>query len=296
MKIAILLPVFNKLSYTRTCLDAMYTELSKGNLMDSYSCILVDDGSTDGTEEFIRQHFPFVHILRGDGNLWWSGGINKGATYAISALKADYVLLWNNDITTHGNYFGNILKILETTDRNTIIGSKIYADYNKRIVWSMGGTLNPYIGRIRMIGYNKIDGPEYEKMIEAEWIPGMGTIVPVEIIKNIGFWDDANFPQYHGDSEFTYRAKCNGYRNIVSPDLVLSNDTRNTGLSHGGSYKKLLKMFRDKRSLYNYQVNMAFFKKYGKGPFRYFHLFKSYAILILSFLKWKFSTLFKTNR
>jgi len=296
MKIAVLLPVFNKLNYTIACLSSLHEEINKNDLTDYFEFVLVDDGSTDGTAAYVKQHFPFVILLTGDGNLWWSGGINKGASYAISNLKVDYVLLWNNDIATHDNYFVTLLKLLQNEDKNTIIGSKIYMNYENRTIWSMGGFINPYIGKIGMIGYNEPDCKNYQKSREVDWIPGMGTIVPVWIINKIGFWDDVHFPQYHGDSEFTYRAKINGYKLVVSPELVLSNDVSNTAISHEGSFKKLLKLFKDKRSLYNYRVNIAFIKKYGKGPLKYSHLFTSYSILILSFLKRKCVSIFKVKR
>jgi GT2 family glycosyltransferase len=264
--------------------------------MDYFKVVLIDDGSVDGTGEYVKQHFPFVIMVTGDGNLWWSGGINKGAAYAISNLNVDYVLLWNNDITTHDNYFVNLLKLIQNEDNNTIIGSKIYMNYENRTIWSMGGFINPYIGKMGMIGYNEPDCQNYQKSLEVDWIPGMGTAIPVGIINKIGFWDNIHFPQYHGDSEFTYRAKINGYKLIVSPDLILSNDVSNTAISHDGNFRKLMKLFNDRRSLYNFRVTTAFLKKYGKGPFKYFHLFKSYVILILSFLLKKCLSIIKTKR
>jgi len=296
MIIAILLPVYNKRNYTIACLNSLYEEINSNDIMDHFRFVLVDDGSVDGTGEYVKKNFPFVTILSGDGNLWWSGGINMGAEYAINSLNVDYVLLWNNDIITHENYFVNLLKILQNTDKNTIIGSKIYMNYEDRILWSMGGTLNRVIGRHGMIGYGKPDTQNFNRPMEADWIPGMGTVIPVEIINKIGYWDQVNFPQYHGDSEFTYRAKMKGYKLIISPDLILSNDTRNTGLDHEGDFRKLRNLFYDKRSLYNFRVNSAFLKQYGKGPLKYFHLFKSYAILVMSFLKCRFLSLFKVKR
>ena len=295
MRIALLLPVFNKLNYTITCLSSLYDEISHNNLLDSFRIILVDDGSTDGTGEYVKHHFPFVTVVKGDGNLWWSGGINKGAEHAINNLRVDYLLLWNNDITTHNHYFVNLLRLLQKPDKSTIFGSKIYMNYENRTLWSMGGFIKPYIGKIGNIGYNKPDNHRFQQPLEVDWIPGMGTVIPVEVVHKIGYWDQVNFPQYHGDLEYTYRAKINGFKLIISPDLILSNDTRNTAIGHEGSFKKLLGLLHDKRSLYNFHINTIFLKQYGKGPFKYLHLFVSYSVLMLSFLKWKCLRLLKTK-
>ena len=86
MEIAILLPVFNNLDFTRSTLEEL------GGLRDgvdgaNFNIVLIDDGSTDGTSEWVQQNHPEVILLHGDGNLWWSGAINMGAQYAIEKIK-----------------------------------------------------------------------------------------------------------------------------------------------------------------------------------------------------------------
>ena len=292
-KTAILIPVYNHLEYTRKCLKSLDDEIFSNDIAACYDVVVIDDGSTDGTEDYVRSSHPGVHILKGDGNLWWSGSINAGADFAIKELKADYLLLWNNDIITAGNYFRQLIDWQLSTDNNTITGSKIYMDESMRLVWSMGGRYDPVTGSTFMYGLGKPDAEEFMKTIEVEWLTGMGTLVPVNVVNKIGMWDNLNFPQYHGDLEFTYRAYLEGYKVIVNPDLKIINDTTNTGLAHNGSLRQLLRLFNDPRSLYNFRVNVSFIKKYGKGIFRYNHLIKSYLILILSFLK---SLLFRKRK
>lgn len=284
-KTAILIPVHNHIEYTRKCLKALDDEVFSSDLAAYFYVVIIDDGSTDGTEDFVRSVYPAVYILKGDGNLWWSGSINAGAEFAIKKLKADYLLLWNNDIITAGNYFRHLINWQLTTDNNTITGSKIFMDERMRLVWSMGGKYDPVTGSTFMYGMGKPDAEPFMKPVEAEWLTGMGTLVPVNVVDKIGMWDNLSFPQYHGDLEFTYRAYLAGYKVIVNPDLKIINDTTNTGLAHNGSLIQLLRLFSDPRSLYNFRVNVSFVKKYGKGIFRYNHLIKSYSILILSFIK-----------
>ncbi|MEL6945455.1 MAG: glycosyltransferase, partial [Bacteroidota bacterium] len=62
-----------------------------------YSVIVVDDGSTDGTYEEIYESYPTVILLKGDGNLWWTGAIRMGMEYAYKQ-DADYII-WLNDDT-----------------------------------------------------------------------------------------------------------------------------------------------------------------------------------------------------
>ncbi len=284
-KTAILIPVFNNINYTQKCLESLDTLIKSQNLEKYFTIVLIDDGSKDQTSEFVRSAYPFVHVLNGDGNLWWSGAINAGAIYAKDQLHSDYLLLWNNDILCEDNYFRKLIDLQERLNGNQIIGSKIYMDNTWKRTWSLGGKLNNRTGVIYMIGYDKPDESGCSTSEEIEWIPGMGTLIPISVIDKIGLWDQVNFPQYHGDLEFTYRAYINGYKLAIDPELKIANDTRNSNMKHEGSFKNLLNLFVDKRSLYNFKVNTTFINKYGVGPFKYSYLFKFYTILLLSFVK-----------
>lgn len=288
INIAILIPVFNRLEYTQECLRNLeITILQHEAIRKFYTVIVVDDASSDGTSGWIANNYPQVHLIQGNGDLWWSGGINRGAEYAIEKLDCSHVLLWNNDIEVDSKYFQRLLSLAELHRKDTLVGSKIYGNIEKRLVWSMGGKFNPRTGKSFMIGYLCEDNTELNQLIEADWLTGMGSLVPTEVIRKIGYWDEKNFPQYIGDMEFTYRAKKNGFRVIVDPGLIILNDTSSTGLLHQGSWKKLMKMFTDKRSLYNVSINIRFYRLYTTSIFAYFHLLGEYLKLVGGFFKWK---------
>ena len=60
----VLIPVFNRLQLTIRCLESLVAQTDQGTRI-----FLIDDGSTDGTAQVIREHFPEVQILHGDGSL-----------------------------------------------------------------------------------------------------------------------------------------------------------------------------------------------------------------------------------
>ncbi|MBN2349207.1 MAG: glycosyltransferase family 2 protein [Bacteroidales bacterium] len=286
-KIAVLIPIFNGLDYTKKCLDNLYEIEKQGyNPNFKFIIIIIDDGSSDGSSDYIQKNYPGVILLKGDGNQWWSGSVNIGAEYAINELNIDYLLLWNNDIIAELNYYNVITKILDSsTDKNLIIGSKILTQDGE--IWSLGGTFNPTTGKIIQIGYGREISLNFNNVLEVDWLPGMGTLIPANVIKNIGYWDQKNFPQYHGDSDFTLRAKNNGYSIKVFQNLCIYNDTSNTGILHSGSFRLLLKSLIDVKSYTNIKKDIVFYRRFAKSPRAYSILFIKYFKLFGGFFKWK---------
>src|ERR1044071_9943972 len=95
--IYIIIPVHNRLEATRRCLESL-----RNQMFTRFQILLVDDGSTDGTSEFVKENYPDVMLLTGDGNLWWTGAINLGIRYALLRGSAnDAVLVINNDVEVY---------------------------------------------------------------------------------------------------------------------------------------------------------------------------------------------------
>src|SRR5215216_2395228 len=93
LKIVVTTPVHNRKEETLLCLKSLYRSNFEGL---EVKVVIVDDGSIDGTYEDVQAAFPQVRILRGDGNLWYTGGINRGIQEALKS-KPDYILTINND-------------------------------------------------------------------------------------------------------------------------------------------------------------------------------------------------------
>ena len=74
------------------------------------------------------------------------------------------------------------------------------------------------------------DGPEWNTPAEVRWLPGMGTLIPAEVIERVGMMDANAFPQYFGDVDFSLRARRAGVPLVVCPEARLYNDVASTGV------------------------------------------------------------------
>lgn len=297
LQIAILIPVFNGLDFTTKCIAGLNRQLHDlGKESSIFKIVVINDGSTDDTKEWILNNYPDTELVNGDGTLWWSGSINAGCRHAFNSLGCNYVLWWNNDIEPDNEYFRNILKIASETNSDTITGSKIYFADKPEVIWSMGGIFNTRTGKKFITGYEEVDSEKYNENIAAEWLPGMGTLIPRQIFEKIGFVNDKEFPQYHGDSDFTFRAHLAGIKIFVSPQLKIWNDKSNSGILHGNSYKKLRKSLFSIKSNYHMGKDILFYRKYATSPIAYFELIKKYFFYIGGFFKWKLMHLWGSQK
>jgi GT2 family glycosyltransferase len=96
--IAVVLTCFNRKDKTESCLDALFSAAQRVADRVRLHVIVTDDGSSDGTGEMLRSCFPQVEVLRGDGSLFWNGGMRLAYGRALEQGHDFY--LWLNDDTT----------------------------------------------------------------------------------------------------------------------------------------------------------------------------------------------------
>jgi len=287
-QVSIIMPVFNRIDNSKKCLKSLFLKLTAYNEnsknLCEFSVVVVDDGSTDGTYEFISSHYPCIDLLKGNGNLWWSGAINLGAHYAINKLNADFLLLWDNDIIPEQNYFNELEKTISKLKSNEICGSKIFYLNNFNKVWSNGGYFNRLFGNYGMYKKNIHNRDSF--FCECDWLPGMGTLIPTNILLELKVkWDSKTFPQYHGDADFTLRAKKKGCKIIINKKLKIFNDTESTGIVNPKNTREFFQFLFSIKSNYNILKNIVFYSRHGFIPIVYFGLFIKYVIYLLSAVK-----------
>ncbi len=263
--LSILVPIHNGIEFTKKCIQNIFENLPIP-MKFSTKLIIIDDGSTDGSSEWINKHYPETIIIKGNGDLWWSESINQGAKFAIRKLNSKYLLLWNNDIIIKEDYFNFIADYINSNISREIIGSQILNLSKPDIIWSNGGRLLSVFGFRKQIFSRKKINKVKEDILEVDWLTGMGTLIPSSVINNIGYWDSKNFPQYIGDLEFTYRAKKNGINLMVDSNLKIWNDTDNSGATLNIRVKDFFSSIFNNYSNRSLKTEILFMKKFNLFP------------------------------
>lgn len=212
--VALLLTCYNRKKSTLICLKSIYKQNPIEGLQKKI--ILVDDGSTDGTAESVSKNYPDIHIITGNGNLFWNGGMHLAMKTAM--LEGYSYYLWLNDdvklypkalSTLYSTYkqlcskgYQNSIVVGSTQDEKT--GETTYGGSVKSSKW------HPL--RFRLVT------PE-EKLISCDNFNGNIVFIPDVVVKTVGNLD----PEFHhqgGDHDYALRAKKLGSTIWVAPGYL----------------------------------------------------------------------------
>ncbi len=255
---SVVIPTFNGLQYVARCLKS----LAAAGFPDAGEVILVDDGSTDGTAGMVGREFPWVTVLPGSGDLWWSGSVNLGVKHALNR-GAEHILLLNNDNTVEPGFLQHLLNVVMRKPKS-IAGSVVYFEGEDRLLRYAGGRFSWLDGSVRDTRYRQSDDGSLRDPFPAEWLGGMGVLVPSALFREVGLFDADAFPQYWGDQDLWLRAIQHGYRIWVCPQSHLWVDDENSGaglvLSNGVG--KFARTLFDRRFHANLPATVRFYMRH----------------------------------
>ena len=207
----VVIPVHNNRVHTLHCLECLYAQT-----LAALRIVLIDDGSVDGTSESVRELYPDVEILQGDGNLWWTGSVAKGVEWILDrAQPADLVLTLNNDTRFEPNFVERLLSRCLREGRALVASSCVSSVDGKPM--DAAGTFFWESAR-RAYSRELLE----QQTVDFQFLTSRAVLYPVEVFRQIGNFNHKALPHYHADMEFTNRARRHGFRLVLDLDVYLT--------------------------------------------------------------------------
>jgi GT2 family glycosyltransferase len=273
-QIAILMTCYNRRNTTLACLEALYKQEV------TFDVYLVDDGSSDGTSEAVTADYPAVKILKGNGSLFWVGGMRLAFAEALKE-NYEYYLWLNDDTLLEPNALRNLLNIHNhLTDQgqpNSII---------------VGSTVDPLTGKPTYGGAvlskhwysNKFEFVEpAQEPQECDAMYGNCVLIPNSVAQKVGNIDSA-FIHTFGDLDYGLRARKLGCSVWAAPGYIgicSKNSVRGSWVDTNlPLYERLKKVLQVKA--FPPRAWTVFVKRHS-GPFWYLYWLLPYIRAVIGY-------------
>ena len=265
-QISIIIPNFNGKQFLRECLNSIRRQNFSG-----YEVIIIDNGSTDGSAEFLNENYPEFALIQNKDNLGFAAAVNQG----IKTSNAEYVFLLNNDTELEDYCLLNLLKCIEDDESLFAVSSKMIQDQDRDLIDDAGDEYT-ILGFTKKVGNNRSSGL-YEIKREIFSACAGAALYRRSIFDIIGYFDE-NFFAYMEDVDISFRARIHGYKCIFCPQAIVYH--RGSGTS-GSRYNKFKIKLAARNNVYVPYKNMP----WPQLAFNFVFLLIGYSIKYLFFLR-----------
>jgi GT2 family glycosyltransferase len=251
LDLSIIIVNYNGKHYLKDCLQSIKKNCSSFK----YEVIIVDNLSIDGSQNFIKNEYPFVHLIENEENY----GFAKGNNIGVNQAKGSSLLLLNNDVILLDDLSPVVNKVKEK--EIGVIGIKMLDEekkYQKSAGRFPGLKELIFFSRLFLSGEGFSTGEFTKDILEVDWVQGSFMIVKKEdyhIVKGL----DETYFMYVEDVDFCKKIAQTGKRNLYFHD---------TSYIHYGGFNKA-----------RHPLLIKGFKIYVQ---KHFKSFKNVATLILN--------------
>jgi len=231
-KVSIIILTTNALKMTQEQLTDIAKVDTKGLEVE---CLVVDNGSGDGTEEAIKNYkLPNMSykFIQSGANLGFAGGNNVGIRDAMRR-GFDYIILMNNDLILPSDIITRLVEFMESAPDVGVASPKMYFakgyEFHKdrykkselgNVIWYAGGMIDRDNVYSVHRGVDEVDHGQYDKVEDTDFANGATVIVRREVFKKVGLLD-ASFFLYWEDADFSERVKRAGFRVVYYPGTCM---------------------------------------------------------------------------
>ena len=228
MKASVIVLSWNGMEYLADCLDAVLAQE-----YPDFELIVVDNGSSDGSADFVERQYPSVRLIRNHRNLGFAAGNNVG----LRVARGDALVLLNQDTVVHPGWLSALTDALGDPQIG-IVGCK--ALYPDGTIQHAGGFVCGPRAETGHIGRFEPDDGRFDTLRDVDFVTGAGLGISNSALSRIGLLDEGFHPAYYEDVDWCYTAREAGLRVVYEPRARLIHLESATTQCHTHRHKYAL--------------------------------------------------------
>lgn len=212
MRASLIVVAYNSRTYLGPCIESIQTEMRD----HQDELIVVDNGSTDGSADFVRARYPGVRLICG-ANAGYAGGNNCGAAVAWG----EYLVFLNPDTYLYPGALAALLAPLASTTDVALSTACVVHMRQPEVINTCGNTVH-YTGLTYCRGAGR-QRSAYRVSAEVDAVSGAAFAIRRAVFEALGGFDEGFF-MYVEDTDLSWRARRAGYRCLYVADAVVAHD------------------------------------------------------------------------
>lgn len=226
--VSIIILNYNGRKYLEDCLKSVLAQ----SLRD-FEIIFVDNGSTDGSIEYVKNNFndSRIKIVSSEKNLGFAGGNNYGLRFAAG----EYIVLLNNDTVTEKDWLRNLYEVISNDESTGIVQSLVYTEGIPERYYRKNGTLN-------LLGHNIMEVFEIgeDGVGEIFQANGCSLMIRRSLIDNLGGLFPEEYFAYAEDSYLSFKVRFAGLRAMHTSNSIVRHAGGATTKEYRSSFRTYL--------------------------------------------------------
>ncbi|MDY0226074.1 MAG: glycosyltransferase [Desulfomicrobium apsheronum] len=218
MKTSLIIPAFNNINLTTNCIHSI-VEAKKDFETE---IIIIDNGSTDNTQEIIKNLYIKIKIIKNKKNLGFAKACNQGAHSATG----DMLIFLNNDTVVTAGWISSLVACVAREKNIGVVGCKLL--YPDSTVQHAGVAFSPI--KVHHIYRNFAPShPAVNKQREFQAVTAACMLVPRKLFLSLGGFDES-FINGFEDLDFCFRARSKGFKVMYTPEsVVIHHESKTPG-------------------------------------------------------------------
>ena len=196
-----------------------FLDLCLGSLLDQtfgdFETIVVDNGSTDGSIDVVREHFPDVGVVELGENRGFAAAVNAG----IEASDTEFVVLLNNDTEQDRRWLEALVRAADAHSDAGLFASKL-VDFHDRGVLDGAGDAMRLSGLPYRLGHGERDRGQFDEPGYVFGACAAAALYRKSLFEEVGLFDE-DFVSYCEDGDLSFRAQLAGHRCFYVPGAVV---------------------------------------------------------------------------